>query len=81
MELHGEDYEQVMRVGGHPSRDSADEFVKIGHLKPANWMLLLEVESVGTMMWWDAGALQFYIRRQDLAAEEFSGVCDVVTSS
>lgn len=46
-----------------------------------DWMSLVEVQSVGSMMWSDMGILSFCIRRSQLEQRDFSDVFSCVLSS
>lgn len=55
--------------------------VEAGGKKGKDWMPLLHVRSVGTMMWSDMGQLVFMIREADLAARDFSDTYAVILST
>ena len=46
----------------------------------SDWVLLLQLDSVGEMMWGDAGRVYFYIRRQDLADRRFENAWMILQS-
>ena len=46
--------------------------MEYGQREGDDWMNLLEVQSVGSMMWSDCGMLNIMIRRSDLGRRDFS---------
>ena len=68
-----------IQIGGYPSPVQSDfmelECVKAFDLgKQDDWVLLLQVFEVGDMMWGDAGALFWFIHREDLKINRFDRV-------
>lgn len=55
--------------------------VEFGKQEGGDWMNLLEVRSVGPMLWFDCGALNILIRRSDLDRRSFSRMVGSVNSS
>lgn len=81
------------QIGGYPSPVQSDGMEaeceniarRSGHGggDPADWRLLLQLdtdEDVG-MMWYDVGALYFWIREQDARAGDFSKVWTILQSN
>ncbi len=69
----------LIQIGGCPSPIQSDametDCVKaFNHGKPEDWLLLLQLFEVGDMMWGDAGALYWFIHKDDLQADRFDRV-------
>ena len=46
-----------------------------------DWITLMVIQSVGSMMWSDCGLFQIAIRRSDLLKQDFSKVCGSICCS
>jgi hypothetical protein len=60
---------------------SANDPVRYGEMEGDDWMLLLEVESVGSMIWSDCGTLDVFVRRSDLQNRDLSTLYAGIYSS
>jgi hypothetical protein len=60
---------------------SANDPARIGGMEGDDWMLLLEVESVGSMVWSDCGTLDVFVRRSDLQNRDLSTLYAGIYSS
>ncbi|GAA0732009.1 hypothetical protein GCM10009430_44790 [Aquimarina litoralis] len=49
--------------------------------EPSEWMVLLNMESVGEFSFWDAGTLTYCIHKKDLAIQNFSNISSSIESS
>ncbi|MEM6631646.1 MAG: DUF1963 domain-containing protein [Bacteroidota bacterium] len=49
--------------------------------EPHEWMVLLNMESVGEFNFWDAGTLTYCIHKKDLAIQDFSTIYTSIESS
>ncbi len=49
--------------------------------EPSEWMVLLNMESVGEFNFWDAGTLSYCIHKKDLAIQDFSKISASIESS
>jgi hypothetical protein len=61
-----------------PGIDSAGELADRAFKDGDDWINLLAVTSVGSMMWSDGGRLCFLIRRRDLIKQDFSRVTTAI---
>ncbi len=70
----------IMAGGG---KLSPEDQARAKALEPgaADWTLLLQLASDETWMWGDVGLLYFWVRKQDLAAHDFSNVWVVLQCS
>ena len=66
----------IIFPGGSPQ-----DAVTYGGRTGDDWMMLAQVQSVGSMSWSDEGILSFMIRRSDLARRDFGSVYAAVYSS
>lgn len=69
----------VIQIGGYPSPIQTDEMeldcIRAFELgKPDEWLLLLQLFEFGDMIWGDAGALYWFIHKNDLASGRFDRV-------
>lgn len=55
--------------------DSAESIADAQDRSGDDWITLLVIPSVGSMMWSDCGVFHIAIRRQDLTRKDFSNVC------
>ena len=72
----------VGQLLGHPSFPGASprDAVEYGGREGDDWIHLLEIQSVGSMMWSDCGLLNLSIRRSDLDRLDFSRMYASVAS-
>jgi hypothetical protein len=70
-----EDYEGGHLFGELEDCDSAASIADEQDQSGDDWITLLVIRSVGSMMWSDCGVFHIAIRRQDLLRHDFSNVC------
>jgi len=72
----------VGQLLGHPNFPGASprDAVEYGGRSGDDWMQLLEIQSVGSMMWSDCGMLNLAIRRADLDRRDFTRMYASVAS-
>ncbi|NER83022.1 MAG: DUF1963 domain-containing protein [Leptolyngbya sp. SIO1D8] len=73
------DIQPLIQLGGYPCPIQSDTMEQdcinaIQYGQPQDWRLLLQLFEVGDMMWGDAGALYWFIHKDDLHASRFDRV-------
>ena len=72
---------RVLGLMSHAAAESPNELARAGGRGGNDWMLLLEIGSVGSMSWGDAGTLVFLIEAGRLTKADFSGTYACVCAS
>ncbi len=72
-QLHHTDHR--INANAFTQNDSLELQAAIAHKgRPEDWVILLEVDSVGDFQWDDAGQLFVVIQKSDLAKQDFSKI-------